>query len=375
MLSVALFSNQFAGSAGHGLARYARELYSRMQEHEDILVRPVAAWSDLEPNDLDELRSQTGLCLLPTGRRVTPALWNWAGLPRLEHLLSGKTDIVHAASLGYPIATRRPFVVTIHDLGPLTQPEFFSNTKPWIMRASLDRAVSQAAAIICVSESTRQEVLEVVGQSVADRLHVVPQGISLAGGEMSDWTALAANKSLPDEAPIILAAGQISPRKNIGGVINAFAALKDRVPHHLVIAGGDGWDHADVRNTVENLGIGGRVHFTGYLPDSDLRALYVRASAYLHPSFYEGFGLTVLEAMAAGTPVITSNVTSLPEVAGDAAILVTPGIQDELVDALERVLTDEDLATRLSERGIQRAGRFSWTSAADAVAEIYRSVA
>lgn len=374
MLSVALFSNQFAGSSGHGLARYARELYGAMAELPGLAVTPVAAWSDRERGDLARLCAATGLEILPGNRRLTPALWTWLGFPRIEQLMRGNPDIVHAASLGYPIATDRPFVVTVHDLGPLTHPQYFRNTRPWVMRKGLDRALRQAAAIVCVSNATRDEVLEIAGSGVADRLHVVHEGVSLAG-TATDWGSLAAARKLPTDAPFILATGKLSPRKNIAGLIAALGALRDRIPHHLIVAGGDGWDFAAVHQAVETGGLTGRVHFCGYVSDAELLTLYRRASVYVHPSFYEGFGLTVLEAMAAGTPVITSNVTALPEVAGDAALLVSPADRDELIDALERVTGDAALAAALGKRGRERAKAFSWGTAAEAMAGIYRSIA
>jgi glycosyltransferase involved in cell wall biosynthesis len=323
---------------------------------------------------LAELRAATGLEILRSGRRATPLLWTWLGHPRIELLMRSRVDIVHAASLGYPVATGRPYVVTIHDLGPLTHPQYFANTRPWVMRKSLDQAVRQAAAIVCVSNWTRDEVIEVAGNSVADRLHVVHEGISLAAGEEADWAQSAAAWNLPADVPFILAAGKLSPRKNIDGVIAALGVLKANFPHHLVLAGSEGWGFAVVHEAIMDHGLSDRVHFAGHVSDAELRALYRRASVYVHPSHYEGFGLTVLEAMAAGTPVITSNVSALPEIAGDAAFLVSPGECGELVDALERVLGDAGLAETMRARGLERAQSFSWRSNADAMTRIYRSI-
>jgi glycosyltransferase involved in cell wall biosynthesis len=217
-------------------------------------------------------------------------------------------------------------------------------------------------------------VIDVAGTAVSDRLHVVHEGVSLAQSEEADWAGVAARRNIPTDVPFILATGKLSPRKNVDGVIAALGALKGRFPHHLIGAGGDGWDVAAVHEAAARHGLVGRVHFTGFVDDTELLALYRDASVYAHPSHYEGFGLTVLEAMAAGTPVITSNVSALPEVAGGAALLVTPGDRDALVDAFERVLGDDELARAMRTRGLERARGFSWTSAAEAMAGIYRSI-
>ena len=375
---IAFFSNQFASRQGHGIARYARHLVSSLAALADAPhVTPVAAWSDRTPEDLWQLAERSGLRILPTGRRLTPLLWTALGRPRLERLLDCRVDLVHANSLGYPIATKKPFVVTVHDIGPLTHPEFFTDKPPWIMRKSLDQAVRQAAAFICVSQATAGAlaayVREHYGVDLAVRISVVHEGVA---DPFFEPTAGFENlpEDLPDEAPFILAVGKISPRKNLDAVIRALDRIRDQSPHHLVMVGGDGWDHETVRRQVGALGLTDRVHFLGYLSDEALRALYARAAVFVYPSLFEGFGLPVLEAMAAGCPVITSKVSSLPEVAGDAAVLVDPHDVDEIAEALATLCLDEGLAKRYSDRGVERARTFTWDKCAREVRAIYRSV-
>jgi len=298
-------------------------------------------------------------------------LWSVLNSPPIEYWLKGSADIVHAVALGYPVATRKPLVVTVHDLGPLTHPEFFSNTHPWIMKLSLAQAVKQANALICVSTSTATELSDYVGPAVLDRVHVIPEGVSSFFFEPPDVDSLRFLADLPDPGtPFILSTGKLSPRKNVQGLLDAMALLSAWIPHHLVLVGGEGWGVEEMISTRDRA----QVHFVGYVTDEQLRALYGRASVYVHPSLYEGFGLTVLEAMAAGCPVVTSNVYSLPEVAGDAALLVDPRDTEALADAIRRLCTDDELAADLRARGKRRAESYRWDSCASQVVSVYHEV-
>lgn len=379
-LKVAFFSNQFADLHGHGLARYARELFSALQKadgtHE---ILPVAAWSSLSEAEVAGLRRKTGLEILPWGQKLTPLAWAFFNNPKIENWLQQPVDLVHAVALGYPVATRKPYVVTVHDLGPLTHPAYFTPKGTWIMKRSLKQMVDRAAGIICVSQSTANELESYCGGGVADRIHVVHEGVSplfLAGPEENGFrieSGMTGDLGIGD-VPFILSAGAISPRKNVHRIIQAMSRLADRIPHHLVLVGGKGWSDEQVHEELDNSGIADRVHLTGYASDEQLKGLFAAASAYVHPSLYEGFGLTVLEAMAQGCPVVTSNVYSLPEVAGDAALLVDPTSVDEIAAAIEAVCMDSVLAADLVSRGKVRVKSFSWEDCAAGVIQVYRSV-
>jgi glycosyltransferase involved in cell wall biosynthesis len=374
LINVAYFSNQFADAQGFGISRYARELHRALTTRKPgdidppLGVTPVAAWSSLGGDKLSAYQRATGLELLPLGRRLTPVAWTFFDAPPLEKLVPGPVDLVHAASLGYPVSTRKPLVVTVHDLGPLTQPDFFTNTRPWVMRRSLARLLAKTGHAICVSRSTADELLSYAGAGIADRVHVIHEGVSPVF-----TPAPAAAEELPcNGQPYILSTGKISPRKNIASVIAAFAAVAERLPHHLVLAGGDGWDVEEVHRIASTENIRARIHFAGFVTDSRLRALYAGASVYVHPSLYEGFGLTVLEAMACGCPVITSDRSSLPEVAGDAALLVDPLDTDAIAVALRQVCDEPRTATELREKGLRHARGFTWERCALETAEVYR---
>ena len=340
---------------------------------------PVAAWSDRPSDDLARLKDRSGLQLLPWGRKLTPLAWTFLGSPKIEGWLRGPVEVVHAVSLGYPVATRKPFVVTIHDIGPLTHSEYFSDSPPWIMQRALGQAVRQAAALICVSQATADDLEGYVrrhyGVDLRERIRVVHEGVGKEFFEEPDMRCLDGVNGLPPAGvPFILSAGKISPRKNFQGVIGALGALKERLPHHLVAVGGDGWDFEQVKAEVESFGIADRVHFLGYVSDVQLRALYRRASVYVHASLFEGFGLTVLEAMASGCPVVTSNCSSLPEVAGGAARLVDPRRPEEIAEAIGAICENDCLTDDLRERGKSRALEFSWERCASAVHDVYESV-
>ena len=375
-LHIAYFSNQFADREGHGLARYSHQLYSSLcKTRPELKVTPVAAWSSRNKDGVRQLREAYGLQLLPMGRRLTPLAWAFLDRPPIECWLKKSVDVVHAVSLGYPIATRKPYVVTVHDIGPLTHPDFFSNTKPWVMKRSLKQAIDKADAMICVSRSTAEEVESYVGLNLSDRIHVIHEGVTPFFSEKTGTDCLATLKGLPASGiPFILATGKISPRKNIARLIQALSRIAHIIPHHLVLVGGSGWDMEAVYRETNHPAVAGRIHQIGYVTDEQLRALYNAASLYIHPSLYEGFGLTVLEAMAAGCPVVTSNVFSLPEVAGDAALLIDPYDVDEIAEAVKALCTDESLAKDLRIRGLERTGIFTWGKCAEQVAEVYCSV-
>lgn len=376
VLKVAYFSNQFSDVHGHGIARYARELFESLRTSQPSLeLTPVSAWSGIHGQALDQLKAETGLQILPWGRKLTPLAWTFLNTPKLESALSDPIDLVHSVALGYPLATRKPFVVTVHDIGPLTHPEYFSPKGTWIMKRSLAQAVKKADGFICVSQSTANELESYVGPSITGRIKVVHEGISRDFVTPADdsWIKLTDSLGIGD-TPFILSAGAISPRKNTLLIIKALTLLARVIPHHLILVGGDGWSMQKVHKELGSSEIADRVHMTGYVSDEQLKGLFGAASAYLHPSLYEGFGLTLLEAMAQNCPVITSNVYSLPEVAGDAAILVDPASVDEIAEAIRAICTDSFLANDLIARGQKRIQAFSWDDCAAGVMDVYRKV-
>ena len=382
MINVAYFSNQFASVDGHGIARYAHHLYDSLNDpRQDINLFPVAGSSSCTKVELNELKQRTNLQMLPLGSKFFPLVWKYFDLPQIEQLIRNEVDIVHVLSLGYPIPTRKPFVVTIHDIGPLTHPQFFTKKDQWLMKDSLKQAFDKSSAMICVSQATADAVekysLKKYNSSVLDRLHVIHEGVS------QEFFELENIENIPDydkvssllSKPFILTVGKISPRKNIQTVLESFSRLKNELPDYQIITvGGDGWDFKNIKSKTVDYGIQDSVHFLGYVSDELLRFLYRQASLFVYPSLFEGFGLTVLEAMACGCPVITSNTTSLPEVAGDAAVLIDPSNVDELCKQMLFLCKNDDLRNQYIEKGLKRAKYFTWEKAASQTNKVYQSI-
>jgi glycosyltransferase involved in cell wall biosynthesis len=382
MIHVGYFSNQFASSKGHGIARYAHHLYNALlQNKASLTLHPVSASTNGTLEEIEALKSRTSLQVLPWGRKTTPLAWMFFNFPFLENGISNQVDIVHALSLGYKVATRKPYVVTIHDIGPLTHPQFFTKKDQWFMKGSLKQAVNKGAAMICVSQATADAVeayaLANYNQSVKERLHVVHEGVDATffkAPKVEEITDFHLVVSLLN-TPFVLTVGQISPRKNLQTVLEAFSKLKDELPNlQLITVGGNGWDYDKVKEQVNLLGLENRVHFLGYVSDDLLRFLYRKAVVFVYPSLFEGFGLTVLEAMASSCPVITSNTSSLPEIAGDATILLNPENIEELSNNIVLVNTNKVKREEMITKGLQRAKTFTWEKAAALTFDIYKNI-
>jgi glycosyltransferase involved in cell wall biosynthesis len=378
MSRIAFFSNHYTRREGTGIARYARQFVNASKELENSIdVIPVATWSNKNVQELSALKERSGLRLLPTGRWLTPLLWLSLGFPKLEHLLDIRVDLVHACYLGgYPVATTKPLLVTVHDIGPLLHPEFFKKSSFWHKKKNLKQALKRADAFICVSHATANSLKDYVRRryslDVSNRTFVVHEGIAERFFQSPVPMILEQDDEIDVcNQPFLLAVGKISPRKNLDVVIKAFKKLSDQIPHHLVTVGGDGWDVQGVKELVTSLQLEDRVHFLGYVSDETLHAFYSQAALFVFPSLFEGFGLPVLEAMAAGCPVITSNISSLPEVAGDAAVLVDPYHVDDVAEAIEAVCETQSFADELKRKGRERARQFSWMRCAQETQNIY----
>lgn len=375
-LEVAFYSDALTSSQ-YGLGRYARELYRALgQIAPEIVLHPVS--SHARSGDF-----QSAL-VLPYSRRVTAGLWSTLGWPPLERWIPS-ADLVHCVELDYRVATRKPLVVTIHDIGPLTHPEYFRRSHPWLLKTALKSALNRAAAIICVSRATAAAVEEYGECRLGDRLAIVPEGVAEEffepeargpGFSGLPFTSSSASSPIPfpPETPYFLWAGSLNPRKNLPRVIAAFEQAAPQIPHHLVLSGSAGWDSDQTFHRLRKSPAAHRIHLPGHLSDAQLRGLYRGATAFIYVSLMEGFGLPILEAMACGCPVITSNLSSMPEVAGDAAFLINPEDTEEIAGAMHCVATDPVFAQYLAGRGSARAQEFRWSSCAHAVANTYQRV-
>ena len=287
-----------------------------------------------------------------------------------DRLLPG-VDLFHATDHVLPCLAGVRTVFTLHDLTFRLCPETHSPANRWYLTLMMGRFLRAAGAVIAVSECTRQDAVRLYGLEES-RVRVIYPGVGpqFRPADPGKVASVRRRYGLPER--LILYVGTIEPRKNLPALLRAYSALRQRgCEHRLAIVGREGWRSHSFWATLRELGLGGELLIPGYVPDADLPALYSAAEVFVFPSLYEGFGLPVLEAMACGTPVVCSAASSLPEAAGEAALLVPAGDATALAAAIERVLADPALRARLREEGLARARRFTWEAAARATLEVY----
>lgn len=286
-----------------------------------------------------------------------------------------RPDIVHFPNYLAPVATSCPYVVTIHDMTLFITPQLHRWKKLLLDRTLIPLVARKAEAIVTVSRSARDDIVRLL-KVPADKVHVVLNAVSPAFQRVEDAARIEEVRARHNlHVPYVLYVGNIEPRKNLVRLIDAFARIKKNgLPHKLVMVGQAGWHCEPIYAEVERQGLKSEVLFTGYVPFEDLPAIYSGAAALAFPSIYEGFGLPVLEAMACGTPVVTSRTSGLAEVADGAAVLVDPISVDEIASALTRVCTEPGLAGELSALGLARAREFTWQHAARSTIDVYEHV-
>jgi glycosyltransferase involved in cell wall biosynthesis len=272
-------------------------------------------------------------------------------------------DLLHSLASTAPARGAFARVVTIHDLIYRRYPEAHFGLRSLGMRVLVPLAARRSHRVIAVSESTKRDLVELLGLD-AGKIDVVPQGVSVApAGTVTAEPELRRRFELSDR-PILLSVSAKRPHKNIVALLDAAARLPRERRPVLLLPGYETPHEDELHQHVERLGIGGDVRFAGWLDSADLEGLYAAADLFVFPSLYEGFGLPVLEAMARGVPVVSSNRSSLPEVAGNAALLVDPEDTGAMAQAIERLLSDPAEAERLRAAGREHAARFSWDATA-----------
>jgi exopolysaccharide biosynthesis WecB/TagA/CpsF family protein len=366
-MHIAIDASRATRAQRTGTENYARQLIERL-----VRTHPEVRWTLFFRDD-----PQDWLADLPhVARRVLPAARLWTYTALAPALLRLRPDLfwepAHVLPPTAPLIGI-PSLVTVHDLGY----EHFPAAHTWAQRTYLQLTtryhVLAATKIIADSEATRTDLIRLYGTSPS-KISVVPLGIDHEQFRPITNTAMLSTVKTRYKTGerFILYVGTLQPRKNLHRLIRAFAQIAPRFPDiNLVLAGGQGWLAEDLQALVNQLGVGERVVKTGYIEDSDLPALLSAAELFAFPSLFEGFGLPVLEAMACGTPVVTSNTSSLPEVAGTAALQVNPIQESQIADALALVLSQPALQEELRQRGLRHAAQFTWEqSAAQIWAEI-----
>ena len=345
------------GGTGVYTRRLAQALASlpAMAADELVLLEAASSRQTLAPNTR-------------RGRLFTPSHHRWEQLLLPLEVLPRRLDVLHSPDYVPPFVRNCRSVITVHDLAFLRWPELLTPDSHAYFNGHIRRAVESADAIIAVSQATKRDVLELL-DAPADKVRVVHEaaGFDLApveGTEIERWLDA---EGLPRD--YVLFVGTFEPRKNLPRLIEAFAEVHARgCSGQLLLAGSPGWLAGPVMEAVER-------HSSYVLTRPFDPRLYQGARALAFPSLYEGFGLPVLEAMACGTPVLTSTMSSLPEIAGDAALLVDPLDVSAIAGGLWRLLNDTELADELSHRGLARAAEFSWRRAALETLDVYHSLA
>lgn len=303
------------------------------------------------------------------------SIWRYFSTP-LKLKSMNQLDIVHDTYEIGPLSFKMPFkrIITVHDLSPFLFPNTFSYSTVLLHKILFSKTLRSVDKIITVSESSKYDL--VTHFSVPeDKIKVIFNGVDTRFKPLNKDNVNELLKMYNINFPFILYVGTLEPRKNIPILLKAYYQLKKRnINHKLVIAGKKGWKYQEIFETIDKLNLKDDIIFTGYVPENDLPALYNAADLFVYPSIYEGFGLPPLEAMACGTPVITSNTSSLPEVVGNAGIMVDPLDINELAYSMHEVLTNSTLKIDLSKKGLERAKMFSWEKCARETLEVYEDV-
>lgn len=365
-MKVAVHVDQLYGPAPGGIGTYIRELVPELAAQGAETTLFHSRFEGKEPPE--PWMAEFPVVAMNNGIRSLYPRWNLTGRPALPEVLAD-ANVVHAPlpAAVPPVRPGQRLVVTVHDLAFMVSPKMFPARWRMLYRLGLAAAVKRADAIIAPSRNTAEDLVSRTKVDPA-KVHVIPEASTLASGS-SDPDETLERLRLPRR--YVLFVGTLEPRKNLVRLVRAYRrAAADGMKHALVLAGALGWDSQPLMREIALAGPG-EILLTGQLPSGDLDAVYRGASAFAYVSTYEGFGLPVLEAMARGIPVVCSNTSSLPEVSGDAALLVDPRSVREITAALLRITTDADLAESLARAGVNRAAEFSWERAARMTLEVY----
>jgi glycosyltransferase involved in cell wall biosynthesis len=305
--------------------------------------------------------------------RPARLIWEQVRLPRALDKL--RIDVLHSTHHTLPLAgVRCCRVVTVHDVTFLRMPERYPPARRLYMQTLTRLSARFADAVIVPSNTVRDDVRRLLGVPYS-KIAVVYEAAGPQYRPIDKETALAVAREYGIEAPYVLSVGSLEPGKNRARLFRAMRELRDGgTEFRLAVVGQRAWRYEEELALVEQLGLSDRIVLPGYVKAKHLPALYAGAEAFAFPSLYEGFGLPVLESMACGVPVLTSNVSATAEVAGDAALLVDPTSVGAIRDGLRRLLDDADLRADLARRGIERAGHFTWVRAAEETRAVYRRV-
>ena len=309
-------------------------------------------------------------------RAVSPNPFIRLGFDLARNLRRDRPALLHVQYTA-PLACSVPVVASVHDVSFLDHPEFFAPPRVAQLRYTVARTVRRAARVLTGSEFSRASILRAYNLP-PERVVAIPNAADSAFRPIARERAAAeVLRRFRICAPFVLSVGDLHKRKNQIGLIRAFEQIvrEHPFPHSLVLAGKDTWFSPEVRQAARRSGVSSRIHFTGFVSDDDLLNLYNACEAFVFPSFYEGFGIPVLEAMACGKAVCASNASAVPEVADGAALLFDPHSVSEIALSIRDILLDAELRARMERLGLQRASRFHWHATARQTLDVYREVA
>jgi glycosyltransferase involved in cell wall biosynthesis len=379
-MRVALNIEQLVHRPPGGIGRYTAELVRLLPDDDVDLIsfvarhrgstvdRALARFGLDGENGIDPVR-----LLLP--RPVLYDTWNVAGVPPLGllHTRLRDVDVVHAPSLAVPPRSGDvPLIVTVHDAAPLVFPDSYPARGRWFHRTGFRAAARRADVVIAPTQAAADEITQRTSIR-SDHIQIVPHGVDQ--GVADDAAVHEVRRALAlGDAPYVLWVGTLEPRKNVGMLLSAFrAVVAAGLPHDLVLVGSKGWLDTAAEIRLPMLALGHRARLTDSLPDRSLQALYHGADLLALPSFHEGFGLPVLEAMAQETAVVCSDIPVLREVANDAAVFVPARDVDAWGETLVDLLGDDRQRSRYGAAGRARAEGFTWTRCIDRTRAVYRS--
>jgi len=311
------------------------------------------------------------------GTNKVKKVWERASIEKKEAIL-GNPDVIHSTAYIVPELLKAKLVVTVHDLSFLLFPEFHTEANIKLLIKNLIYVNSRPSKVICDSEQTKKD-LQKFFHVPDEKIKVIYLGVNYVFSKSisSEEKNYVFSKYGLTGIDYILCVSSIEPRKNFKRIISVFSQIiKDErfKDLFLVCAGGKGWKNEAIYEFIKEKGIEDKVKFLGFVEEKNLPAIYNGAKLFLYPSLYEGFGLPVLEAMSAKVPVVTSNVSSLPEVAGDAAMLVDPYNEEEIYNAVKELLSKESLRKDFILKGYKRASKFTWEDTAEKTLEVYKEV-
>lgn len=362
---------------GAGIGNYVRNLVDAMLAQDSVnsytLLASGRPTRERPFPKADNVRARS--IFIPD--RYLNILWYRWRLPLYANYFTGQVDIYHGPDFALPpLGLKLRKVVTVHDLAFLEHPEYAVPELVAYLNKVVPEAVAAADAVIAVSQTTRQALIDHYKTS-PEKITIIPNGVESHFRHITDPILLGATRNkFGLKHPFVLGVGTQEPRKNHIGLIKAFsqAQKKKKGPAMLVIAGGKGWLYEETRRLVEELKLEKKVRFLGRVSQLELITLYSMADVFAFPSFYEGFGVPPLEAMACGAPVITSNTSSFPEVVRDAAIMVDPHNPNELANAIMRLLEDKFLREELRQKGYLQAQHYTWPKSAHKMLSIYQKL-